>query len=88
MIAFSLSSSTIASSSESGIKYDVTVAVTVLRGLLRDVRIIVGGDNDFHTLFWYDERDILGGLVSFLTSGFTLCFPCRLVSVSDACLDR
>lgn len=88
IIAFSPSSSTIASSSESGTIYDVTVAAADLLGRFRDVRGEVLACDDVDGPTWHAERDRVGGLVSFLISfSFTRDLQVRLVS-ECACFER
>lgn len=89
IIAFSPSSSTIASSSESGTIYDVTVVAADLLGRLRDVRGEVLACDGVDTSTWHVARDRVGGLVSFLISfGFTRNLQERLVSEGGACFER
>lgn len=88
IIAFSASSSTIASSSESGTIYDVTVAAADLLGRLRDVRG-EGPACGVEGPTWHVERDKVGGLVSFLISlSFIRDLQERLVSEGGTCFER
>lgn len=88
VIAFSPSSSTIASSSESGTIYDVTVAAADLLGRLRDVREVLdrgGVDGPAGHV----ERGRVGGLVSFLISpAFPRGWQECLVSEGEARFER